>query len=188
MRIGRGPAWSNSLFEDNAEFGLGMRLAVDKQADYARELLKSHADWFGESLVAEILQANPSSEAEIAAQRERVGLIKQKLANLDSREARDLLAVADALVRKTIWIVGGDGWAYDIGAGGLDHVLGSGTNVNVLVLGYRGVLEHRRPDVEGDATRRSGEICDRRKKNWQEGPRDGSRELRLRLCCARCDG
>ncbi len=131
---GRGPTWSNSLFEDNAEFGLGMRLAVDKQADYARELLKSHADWFGESLVAEILQANPSSEAEIAAQRERVGLIKQKLANRDSREARDLLAVADALVRKTIWIVGGDGWAYDIGAGGLDHVLGSGTNVNVLVL------------------------------------------------------
>ena len=111
-----------------------MRLAVDKQADYARELLKSHADRFGESLVTEILQANHSSEAEIAAQRERVGLIKQKLANLDSREARDLLAVADALVRKTIWIVGGDGWAYDIGAGGLDHVLGSGTNVNVLVL------------------------------------------------------
>ena len=132
--FGRGPAWSNSLFEDNAEFGLGMRLAVDKQADYARELLKSHADSFGESLVTAILQANHSSEAEIAAQRERVGLIKQKLANLDSREARDLLAVADALVRKTIWIVGGDGWAYDIGAGGLDHVLGSGTNVNVLVL------------------------------------------------------
>ena len=132
--LGRGPAWSNSLFEDNAEFGLGMRLAVDKQADYARELLKSHADRFGESLVTEILQANHSSEAEIAAQRERVGLIKEKLANLDSREARDLLAVADALVRKTIWIVGGDGWAYDIGAGGLDHVLGSGTNVNVLVL------------------------------------------------------
>ena len=131
---GRGPAWSNSLFEDNAEFGLGMRLAVDKQADYARELLKSHADWFGESLVAEILQANHSSEGDIAAQRERVVLIKQKLAGLDSREARDLLAVADALVRKTIWIVGGDGWAYDIGAGGLDHVLGSGTNVNVLVL------------------------------------------------------
>jgi pyruvate-ferredoxin/flavodoxin oxidoreductase len=131
---GRGPAWSNSLFEDNAEFGLGKRLAVDKQADYARELLKSHADWFGESLVAEILQANHSSEAEIAAQRERVGLIKQKLAGLDSREARDLLAIADALVRKTVWIVGGDGWAYDIGAGGLDHVLGSGTNVNVLVL------------------------------------------------------
>src|SRR5262249_30328782 len=131
---GRGPAWSNSLFEDNAEFGLGMRLAVDKQADYARELLKAHDDRFGESLVAEILQAKHSSEMEITAQRERVELIKQKIANLDSREARDLLAVADALVRRTIWIVGGDGWAYDIGAGGLDHVLGSGTNVNVLVL------------------------------------------------------
>lgn len=131
---GRGPAWSNSLFEDNAEFGLGMRLAVDKQADYARELLRSHANSFGESLISEVLQAKESSETEITAQRERVALIKQKLAGLDSREARDLLAVADALVRKTIWIVGGDGWAYDIGAGGLDHVLGSGTNVNVLVL------------------------------------------------------
>ena len=124
---GRGPAWSNSLFEDNAEFGLGMRLAVDKQADYARELLRSHANSFGESLISEVLQAKESSETEITAQRERVALIKQKLAGLDSREARDLLAVADALVRKTIWIVGGDGWAYDIGAGGLDHVLGSGT-------------------------------------------------------------
>jgi pyruvate-ferredoxin/flavodoxin oxidoreductase len=131
---GRGPAWSNSLFEDNAEFGLGMRLAVDKQADYARELLTSHAAGLGESLVTEVLRASQSTEAEIAAQRERVALIKRKLAGLDSREARDLLAVADALVRKTIWIVGGDGWAYDIGAGGLDHVLGSGMNVSVLVL------------------------------------------------------
>jgi pyruvate-ferredoxin/flavodoxin oxidoreductase len=131
---GRGPAWSNSLFEDNAEFGLGMRLAVDKQADYARELLRSHAVNLGESLVTEILGASQATEAEIAAQRERVAVVKRKLAGLDSREARDLLAVANALVRKTIWIVGGDGWAYDIGAGGLDHVLGSGMNVNVLVL------------------------------------------------------
>jgi pyruvate-ferredoxin/flavodoxin oxidoreductase len=131
---GRGPAWSNSLFEDNAEFGLGMRLAVDKQADYARELLTSRAADFGEPLVTEILRASQSTEAQIAAQRERVAIIKRKLAGFDSRDTRDLLAVADALVRKTIWIVGGDGWAYDIGAGGLDHVLGSGMNVNVLVL------------------------------------------------------
>jgi pyruvate-ferredoxin/flavodoxin oxidoreductase len=131
---GRGPAWSNSLFEDNAEFGLGMRLALDKQFHYARELLRSHTDIFGESLVTEILETAQSSEAQITAQRERVAVIKQKLARFDSREARDLLAVADALVRKAVWIVGGDGWAYDIGAGGLDHVLGSGTNVNILVL------------------------------------------------------
>ncbi|MGA8230048.1 MAG: pyruvate:ferredoxin (flavodoxin) oxidoreductase [Candidatus Acidiferrales bacterium] len=131
---GRGPAWSNSLFEDNAEFGLGMRLAVDKRADYARGLLPLHATDLGDAVVADVLGARQSTEAEIAAQRERVALIKRKLAGLDSREARDLLAVADALVRKTIWIVGGDGWAYDIGAGGLDHVLGSGMKVNVLVL------------------------------------------------------
>jgi pyruvate-ferredoxin/flavodoxin oxidoreductase len=130
----RGPAWSNSLFEDNAEFGLGMRLAVDKQVDYARQLLTSPAVGLGEPFVTEVLQARQSTEAEIATQRERVGLIKRKIAGLGSREARDLLAVADSLVRKTIWIVGGDGWAYDIGAGGLDHVLGSGMNVNVLVL------------------------------------------------------
>ncbi len=131
---GRGPAWSNSLFEDNAEFGLGMRLAVDKEADYARELLTFHVADLGESFVTEVLRATQLTETEVAAQRERVALIKWKLAGLDSREARDLLAIADALVRKSVWIVGGDGWAYDIGAGGLDHVLGSGVNVNVLVL------------------------------------------------------
>ena len=131
---GRGPAWSNSLFEDNAEFGLGMRLAVDKQAEYARALLKSHAGIVGESLVNEILQAGQATEEEISAQRGRVQRVKRALEGLDSRDARDLLAVVNALVRKSVWIVGGDGWAYDIGAGGLDHVLGSGMNVNVLVL------------------------------------------------------
>ena len=131
---GRGPAWSNSLFEDNAEFGLGMRLAVDKHTDYARELLRSFAGQLGEALVGEILAADQSTESGIAAQRERVALLKQKIASIDTRESRDLLAVADALVRKSIWIVGGDGWAYDIGFGGLDHVLGSGMKVNVLVL------------------------------------------------------
>jgi pyruvate-ferredoxin/flavodoxin oxidoreductase len=132
--LGRGPAWSNSLFEDNAEFGLGMRLAVDQQAAYARELVARLAAQLGDSLASGLLNAEQSSEAGIEAQRERLAELKKKIASLDSRAARDLLAIADALVRKSVWLVGGDGWAYDIGAGGLDHVLGSGTNVNVLVL------------------------------------------------------
>jgi pyruvate-ferredoxin/flavodoxin oxidoreductase len=131
---GRGPAWSNSLFEDNAEFGLGMRLAVDKQADYARELLTYLSSRLGDPIVSEILHADQSTNAGIEAQRKRVEEIKRRLAALDLPEARDLRVVADTLVRKSVWIVGGDGWAYDIGAGGLDHVLGSGMNVNVLVL------------------------------------------------------
>jgi pyruvate-ferredoxin/flavodoxin oxidoreductase len=131
---GRGPSWSNSLFEDNAEFGLGMRLAVDKQADYAAELLRGMAGSIGEKLVGAILAADQSTEEGIAAQRLLVAEVKLKLQGVHSRQARDLLAVIDALVQKTVWLVGGDGWAYDIGAGGLDHVLGSGMNVNVLVL------------------------------------------------------
>jgi pyruvate-ferredoxin/flavodoxin oxidoreductase len=131
---GRGPVWSNSLFEDNAEFGLGMRLAVDKQADYAHFLLQQLSAALGEELVAGLLTAEQSSEAGIRAQRERVKALKEKLRGLNSREARDLSALADALVKKTVWIVGGDGWGYDIGYGGLDHVLASGHNVNVLLL------------------------------------------------------
>jgi len=131
---GRGPAWSNSLFEDNAEFGLGMRLALDKQADYARHLLERLAGKLGPELVAAILAADQSEPAGISAQRERVAALKEKLAGLQTLEERDLLSVADALVQKSVWIVGGDGWAYDIGYGGLDHVLASGANVNVLVL------------------------------------------------------
>ena len=131
---GRGPAWSNSLFEDNAEFGLGLRLAVDKQAEYARELVREFAPHLGEALVSGLLIPNQTSEREIAEQRVRVAELKTRLANLQSPLARNLLAVADALVRKSVWMVGGDGWAYDIGFGGLDHVLSSGANVNVLVL------------------------------------------------------
>ena len=131
---GRGPAWSNSLFEDNAEFGLGMRLAADKKADYAKVLVERLVQEVGETLAAELLSADQSSEAGIAKQRERVAALKKKLQGLGSADARDLLAVGDALVKKSVWLVGGDGWAYDIGAGGLDHVLGSGANVNVLVL------------------------------------------------------
>jgi pyruvate-ferredoxin/flavodoxin oxidoreductase len=132
--VGRGPAWSNSLFEDNAEFGLGMRLAVDQQADHAREIVTQLAGQLGDSLANGLLNADQSSEAGIEAQRERVAELKKKITSLDSPASRDLLVIADALVRKSVWLVGGDGWAYDIGAGGLDHVLGSGMNVNVLVL------------------------------------------------------
>jgi len=131
---GRGPAWSNSLFEDNAEFGLGMRLALDKQVDYARELIRRLSSHLGGRLVAEILEADQSTEAGIAAQRQRVAEVKRLVAGLTSNYARDLIGVADAMVRKSVWLVGGDGWAYDIGFGGLDHVLGSGMNVNALVL------------------------------------------------------
>jgi len=131
---GRGPAWSNSLFEDNAEFGFGMRLTVDKQLEYARELLPKFAATVGEQLVDGLLNADQSSEAGIKAQRERVGMLKQRLQGVDDPAARDLLSLADILTRKSVWILGGDGWAYDIGYGGLDHVLASGRNINVLVL------------------------------------------------------
>jgi pyruvate-ferredoxin/flavodoxin oxidoreductase len=131
---GRGPSWSNSLFEDNAEFGLGMRLAVDKQADYAAELLRRMSDKIGQYQVGAILRADQSNEEGIAAQRSRIAELKLELVSIPGHDARDLLAVADTLVQKSVWLLGGDGWAYDIGAGGLDHVLGSGMNVNVLVL------------------------------------------------------
>ncbi|HKS94644.1 MAG TPA: thiamine pyrophosphate-dependent enzyme, partial [Terriglobia bacterium] len=131
---GRGPAWSNSLFEDNAEFGLGIRLALDKRADYARHLLPRFAGLLGDELVQAILTAKQTAPAEINAQRERVKVLKEKLEGLKTFESRELLSVADALVKKSVWLVGGDGWAYDIGYGGLDHVLASGENVNILVL------------------------------------------------------
>ena len=131
---GRGPAWSNSLFEDNAEFGLGYRLSIDKQTEYARELAKRLSGAIGEELVTALLTAPQKDEADIFEQRQRVELLKEKLKSVNSPEAKQLLAVADMLVKKSVWIVGGDGWAYDIGYGGLDHVLASGRNVNVLVL------------------------------------------------------
>ncbi len=131
---GRGPTWNNSLFEDNAEFGLGMRLTIDKHNEYARELLSKLAGIIGETLVEELLKADMSDEAGIRAQRERVAVLKQKLQGSDDPKAKDLLSLADVLVKKSVWIIGGDGWAYDIGYGGLDHVLASKRNVNVLVL------------------------------------------------------
>ena len=131
---GRGPAWSNSLFEDNAEFGLGMRLTVDKQTAYARELVDMLRDVIGNDLADALLNADQSDEAGIEAQRARVAELKKRLQGVDHPRAKDLLAVADMLIKKSVWIVGGDGWAYDIGYGGLDHVLASGRNVNILVL------------------------------------------------------
>jgi pyruvate-ferredoxin/flavodoxin oxidoreductase len=161
---GRGPSWANSLFEDNAEFGLGMRLTLDKQHEYAVELLLQHAPLIGQELAMELTDAEQTTEAEIAAQRDRVAELKRRLRQLleDRRPTTDdgppstvyrpattddrslpssvraslsgLQSLADTLVRKSVWIIGGDGWAYDIGFGGLDHVLASGRNVNVLVL------------------------------------------------------
>lgn len=131
---GRGPAWSNSLFEDNAEFGLGMRLTIDKQQEYAKELLKSFEQTVSTELVEAILNANQEDEAGIGAQRERVIQLKEKLSKSSDTRAKDLISLADNLVKKSVWIIGGDGWAYDIGYGGLDHVLASGRNVNILVL------------------------------------------------------
>ena len=131
---GRGPAWSNSLFEDNAEFGLGMRLSIDKHTEMARELVQKLAPAIGEDASKAILEATQKDEAGIYDQRVRVESLKEKLRTLDSPEAKNLFSLADYLVKKSVWIMGGDGWAYDIGYGGLDHVLASGKNVNILVL------------------------------------------------------
>jgi pyruvate-ferredoxin/flavodoxin oxidoreductase len=131
---GRGPAWSNSLFEDNAEFGLGMRFAVDSLSAQSRSLLTGLAGRLGDALVTALLDADQSTEAGIAAQRERIAALKAKLAEIGGPEAARLSPIADYLVRKNVWIVGGDGWAYDIGFGGLDHVLSTNRDVNVLVL------------------------------------------------------
>ena len=131
---GRGPAWSNSLFEDNAEFGLGMRIALDKQNDYAKELLVLLRDQLGDELVDAILNGDQTDEAGIYEQRERIILLKQKLQYSIDQSAQTLLQLADSLSKKSVWIIGGDGWAYDIGFGGVDHVLASGRDVNILVL------------------------------------------------------
>jgi pyruvate-ferredoxin/flavodoxin oxidoreductase len=131
---GRGPAWSNSLFEDNAEFGLGFRLSIDKQTEFARELVARLGSAVGEQLADALLNSPQKDEADIYEQRERVELLKHALKSVKSPEAQQLLALADMLVKKSVWIIGGDGWAYDIGYGGLDHVLSSGRNVNLLVL------------------------------------------------------
>ena len=131
---GRGPAWNNSLFEDAAEFSYGFRLTLDKQNEFARELVAELRSEIGGELAEGLLSADQSSEAGIAAQRQRVEQLRKKLAGLKTPRATQLASLADGLVRKSVWAVGGDGWAYDIGYGGLDHVLASGRNINVLVL------------------------------------------------------
>ncbi len=130
----RGPAWSNSLFEDNAEFCLGFRLSIDKQREFACELVKKLEPLIGAALAGDIINAAQHDEADIFQQRQRVLELNKKLQNQSSIEAKQLLSVSDMLVKKSVWIFGGDGWAYDIGFGGLDHVLATGRNVNILVL------------------------------------------------------
>jgi pyruvate-ferredoxin/flavodoxin oxidoreductase len=131
---GRGPAWSNSLFEDNAEFGLGMRLSLDFQKNFASQLLCGMESEVGGDLVNAIMTAEQVTDADIAAQRERVKALREKLSGMNTAEAKTLSDMADALVNKSVWMLGGDGWAYDIGYGGIDHVLYSGKNLNILVL------------------------------------------------------
>ncbi|MDJ0790908.1 MAG: pyruvate:ferredoxin (flavodoxin) oxidoreductase [Acidimicrobiia bacterium] len=131
---GRGPVWANSLFEDNAEFGMGMRLALDGEIQEARRLVSELAHEVGDDLAAELLGAHQLSDADIEEQRRRVALLLDVLASVDDERARRLEAVAGSLARKSVWIMGGDGWAYDIGFGGLDHAMASGLNVNILVM------------------------------------------------------
>lgn len=131
---GRGPAWSNSLFEDNAEFGLGFRASVDKQMEFAQELVRLLAPQIGDQLATAILTAPQKDEADIFEQRQRVAELKERLKAINTPDAKRLAILADKLVRKSVWILGGDGWGYDIGYGGLDHVLASGRNVKVLLL------------------------------------------------------
>jgi len=133
-KCGRGPTWCNSLFEDNAEFGLGFRVSLDQQKHFAGELLKKLAPQLGDDFVTAILTADQGDEAGIYSQRERVEALKKKLPAINNAESKLLIPLADQLVKKSVWIFGGDGWAYDIGYGGLDHVLASGQNVNVLVM------------------------------------------------------
>ncbi len=131
---GQGPAWSNSLFEDNAEFGLGMRVTADKQLEYARDLVRQHASEIGDDLATAILDSEQKTESEVVSQRVRVKTLKEKLKGIDTPLSRQLQSVADQLVSRSVWLVGGDGWAYDIGYGGLDHALASGRNINILVM------------------------------------------------------
>lgn len=131
---GKGPAWSNSLFEDNAEFGLGMRVTADKHAEIARQLLQELSDEVGSELASAILNASQVLESGIIDQRNRVAQLKEKLAIIGSSKAAHLISLADQLVKRSVWLIGGDGWAYDIGYGGLDHALASGRNINIMVL------------------------------------------------------
>ena len=131
---GRGPAWNNSLFEDNAEFGLGIRLAIDQQREHARQLLAQQSGHLEPPLLQGLLDADETTEAGIHEQRERVRQLRDALKHRDTDDARQLAELAENLCRKSVWCIGGDGWAYDIGYGGVDHVLATGANINILVL------------------------------------------------------
>jgi pyruvate-ferredoxin/flavodoxin oxidoreductase len=133
-QTGKGPAWSNSLFEDNAEFGLGFRLAIDKEIEYAHELLRRLRTEIGTDIVDKLINARQDTEQQLFDQRSRVSELITRLDTIDKQEAVALKAISDVLVKKSVWCVGGDGWAYDIGFGGLDHVLSLGKKVNILVL------------------------------------------------------
>jgi len=124
--------WSNSLFEDNAEFGFGFRLTINKHREFACELLEKLKSDIGPDLVSALIMSDEKTEQEIAQQRSRVAQLKERLTRIDKPEARHLLSIADNLVKRSVWILGGDGWAYDIGYGGLDHVVASGKDVNIL--------------------------------------------------------
>ena len=156
---GRGPTWSNSLFEDNAEFGLGFRLAINAQRDHASNLVDKLSGELGDELVAGIKQADQGDEAGIYEQRQRVASLKQQLKSINSPAARALEGVADYLVKKSVWIIGGDGWAYDIGFGGLDHVMASGRDVNILILDTEVYSNTGGQMSKGNTKRRCGEIC-----------------------------
>jgi pyruvate-ferredoxin/flavodoxin oxidoreductase len=184
---GRGPAWSNSLFEDNAEFGLGFRLTLDKQLEFAREMLQALSDLVGESLATELLNADQASDAGIRAQRERVTILKQRLAQVNDPRAKKLEGIADVLVKKDVWILGGDGWAYDIGYGGLDHVLASGRNVNVLVVDTE-VYSKMAANPQIYTARSSCQVCRKRERPAKERPGHDRHGIRLRVCRTCCHG
>jgi len=175
---GRGPSWSNSLFEDNAEFGLGMRLAIDKQKQYATELLQQLKTELGDSLVDEILTADESTEQGIQQQRDRIQTLKDKLMIIDKPEAGELGTLAENLSRKSVWIIGGDGWAYDIGYGGLDHVMASGRDVNILVLDTEVYSNTGGQTSKATPRRCCGEICSRGKDDGCQRPGPSCLELR----------
>ena len=179
---GRGPAWSNSLFEDNAEFGLGFRLTVDQHTQVARDMVQKLAPEIGDTLVTELLEAKQTDEAGIYDQRERVKALKDRLGTLQSEDSKSLISLSDYLVKKCVWIVGGDGWAYDIGYGGLDHVLASGRNVNVLVLDSE-VYSNTGGQMSKSTPRAAvAKFAAGGKPACQKGPGTARHQLRKRVC------
>lgn len=179
--FGRGPAWANSLFEDNAEFGFGYRISLDKKKEMASEMLVKMAPKLGDDFVKSILEADQTTEAGVAEQRKRVEALKEKLASDGSLMAKALSALAGDLVNKTVWILGGDGWAYDIGYGGLDHGSRQRQERKHNGYGHRGLLQHRRPDEQVHAPRRGCQVRLRRQVNPEERPRNARHRLRQRV-------